>query len=99
MKKYCWHEKKRISNLKKHHLDFKDADMVLENSLRLEVDSDRNGEKRKQAFAYVFEVLSVLTVAYIPDFSDCYRVISFRRANSAEREVYYEWLENDNDDQ
>jgi len=95
MKHYAWHEEKRRINLKKHGLDFLDADMVLENPLRLEVDSMRNGECRKQAFAYVFEVLTVLTVAYIP--GKVQRIISFRPANKKEIEVYYEWLSDTND--
>ena len=95
MKHYAWHEEKRCINLEKHGLDFLDADMVLENPLRLEVDSMRNGECRKQAFAYVFEVLTVLTVAYMP--GKVQRIISFRPANKKEIEVYYEWL-SDTDD-
>ena len=95
MKHYAWHEEKRCINLEKHGLDFLDADMVLENPLRLEVDSIRNGECRKQVFAYVFEVLTVLTVAYIP--GKVQRIISFRPANKKEIEVYYEWL-SDTDD-
>jgi uncharacterized DUF497 family protein len=95
MKTYAWHEDKRRTNLEKHGLDFLDADMVLENPLRLEVDSMRNGECRKHAFAYVFEVLTVLTVAYIPN--EVQRIISFRPANKKEIEVYYEWLSDTND--
>ncbi len=95
MKHYAWHEEKRCINLEKHGLDFLDADMLLENPLRLEVDSMRNGECRKQAFAYVFEVLTVLTVAYMP--GKVQRIISFRPANKKEIEVYYEWLSDTND--
>ena len=50
----------------KHHLDFLDADLVLESEFRLEVETIRNGEHRQQAFAYVFEMLKVLTVVYLP---------------------------------
>ena len=83
MKLYSWHEAKRLANLEKHKLDFLDADMVLENPLRFEIDSIRNGEHRKQAFAYVFEVLSVLTIADVPD-HQVQRIISFRPANKKE---------------
>lgn len=72
------HEEERCINPAKHGLDFLDADMVLENPLRLEVDSMRNGECRKQAFAYVFEVLTVLTVAYM--LGKVQRIINFRLA-------------------
>jgi uncharacterized DUF497 family protein len=42
-----------------------------------------------------FEVLTVLTVAYIPN--EVQRIISFRPANKKEIEVYYEWLSDTND--
>jgi uncharacterized DUF497 family protein len=50
-----------------------------------------------QSFAYVFEVLTVLTVVYLPGVNG-FRVISFRRANRSERGVYHEWLENNDAD-
>lgn len=90
---YAWDEAKRQQNLSKHRLDFLDADLVLESPYRLEVDSERSGERRRQAFAYVFEVLTVLTVVYLP--GDTLRIISFRPANRREREKYHEWLEID----
>ena len=45
-----------------------------------------------QSFAYVFEVLTVLRLVFLPG-EDGHRIISFRRANRTEREVYYDWLE------
>ncbi|WP_410343133.1 BrnT family toxin [Thioalkalivibrio sp.] len=90
---YAWDEAKRQQNLSKHGLDFLDADLVLESPYRLEVDSERSGERRRQAFAYVSEVLTVLTVVYLP--GDTLRIISFRPANRREREKYHEWLEID----
>lgn len=90
---YRWDDAKRLSNLGKHGLDFADADLVLANPLRMEVESTRRGELRRQAFAYVFEMLMVLTVAYVPGATP--RIISFRRAARSERSVYLEWLEND----
>ena len=61
-----WDEPKRETNLEKHGLDFVDADLVLCSSYRLDVASERNGEFRVQSFAYVFEVLTVLTVVFLP---------------------------------
>jgi uncharacterized DUF497 family protein len=48
---YSWDEGKRQQNLSKHGLDFLDADLVLESPYRLEIDSERSGERRRQAFA------------------------------------------------
>lgn len=94
--RYCWDEAKRQANLEKHGLDFVDADRVLESDLRLDLASPRNGEQRIQSYAYVFEVLTVLTVVFLPG-AECIRVISFRRANRSEREAYHDWLKSDDD--
>ena len=88
-----WNEQKRAKNLNKHHLDFADAGLVLESQFRLDVESIRNDEARTQSFAYVFERLAVLTVVHIPGAAP--HIISFRTASKEEREVYHEWLEND----
>ena len=53
----------------------------------------RNGELRVQSFSYVLDVLAVLTVVHT-EREQAMRVISFRRASNEEREVYYEWLDN-----
>lgn len=89
--RYTWDEAKRIANLHKHHLDFSDVDLVLENTIKLTIDIERNGEHRKQVFAYVLEVLTVLTVVYTKR-DNTARIISFRPAKQTEREAYYEWL-------
>jgi uncharacterized DUF497 family protein len=44
----------------------------------------------------VFDLLMVLTVAYLP--GDIPRIISFRPAKRREREAYHDWLEHDYDD-
>lgn len=89
-----WDESKRKSNLMKHGLDFGNADAVLDNPFRLDVETARGNELRTQSFAYVFDYLAVLTVVHTADGE---RIISFRRASRAEREVYHEWLEQDFD--
>ena len=86
-----WDEVKRQKNLFKHGLDFANADYVLRNPLRLDIDVLRNNEERVQSFAYVFDYLAVLTVVHSDNGE---RIISFRRASREEREVYHEWLEN-----
>jgi uncharacterized DUF497 family protein len=93
---YTWQEIKRQSNLIKHKLDFMDADWVLESPYRLDIETERNCEHRQQSFAYVFDLLMVLTVVYLP--GNTPHIISYRRAKRGEREVYHDWLENDYDD-
>ena len=89
-----WDEQKRQSSLEKHGLDFRDADWVLESRYRLDVPVVRNDEMRLQSFAYVFEVFTVLSLAHAERDREV-RIISFRKASAEEREMYYEWLEND----
>nr|HRL97186.1 BrnT family toxin [Comamonas denitrificans] len=45
---YEWDEAKRLANLKKHGIDFLDADLVMESELVWIVDSSRNSEPRYQ---------------------------------------------------
>ena len=91
--RFTWSEQKRVSNLDKHHLDFADAGLVLDSQFRLDVETVRNSEKRTQSFAYIFDLLAVLTVVHLPGTQP--HIISFRNASKEEREVYHEWLEND----
>lgn len=89
-----WDEAKRQANLDKHGLDFIDAAMVLESPYRLDVASVRSGERRMQSFAYVFDVLAVLTVVHVAR-EDALRIVSFRPASEEERSAYHGWLEED----
>ncbi|NOU01737.1 MAG: BrnT family toxin [Gallionella sp.] len=90
---FTWGEQKRAINLKKHDLDFVNAGWVLDSQFRLDVESIRKNEARTQSFAYVFDRLAVLTVVNLS--GEQPHIISFRTASEEEREVYYEWLEND----
>ena len=92
-----WHPEKRQTNLDKHGLDFIDAVAVLDSPYRLDVQSVRNQELRTQSFAYVFDVLAVLSVVHVLR-ENSMRIISFRPASEIERTAYYDWLENDFDD-
>ena len=90
---YEWDESKRLANLGKHGLDFEDAKFVYESNFRFDVHVVVNGEQRIMAFAYVFDVLSVLTLVATHR-GHRVRCISYRYAHAEEREVYYEWLAN-----
>mgnify|MGYP000848336552 FL=1 len=93
-----WNEAKRLANLDKHGLDFTDAVMVLDSPYRLDVESVRGGEERTQSFAYVFDVLAVLTVVHVAR-EDALRIVSFGPASEEEGSAYHDWLESDfNDD-
>jgi uncharacterized DUF497 family protein len=94
---YEWDEAKRLANITKHGLDFVDAPLVYDCPIKLEVISKRNGECRIQAFAYAYEILTVLTLIYLPQ-AEKVRCISLRRAHSDERSLYHDWLANHEND-
>lgn len=54
----------------------------------------RGGEPRTPSFAYVFDVLAVLTVVHAAR-DDALRIVSFRPASEVERSAYLGWLEED----
>ena len=88
-----WDEAKRAVNLSKHGLDFADADDVLKSRLRLDVNSERNGQLRTLSMSYALGVLAVLVLVHFQT-DAAVRVISFRRASRHERNLYDERLEN-----
>ena len=47
-----------------------------------------------QSFAYVFDVLAVLTVAHVAR-EHALRIVNFRPASEVERSPYLGWLEED----
>jgi uncharacterized DUF497 family protein len=83
--------------LKKHGLDFANANEVLQSSYRWDIDIIRSGERRIQSIFYVMGFLAVLTVVYT-NREDATRIISFRVGSQKEREAYYVWLENECDE-
>ena len=87
-----WDPAKRQSNLDKHGLDFVDANLVLDNQNRWDIKVEHQNEKRTQSLAYVYEVLSVLSLVHTERGTKT-RIISFRPASKVEREAYHEWLD------
>lgn len=84
---YEWDEAKRIANLKKHRLDFRDAYLVYENPLKITFRICRETEERYQDIAVVEIAGVVLSLVYVMRGQNV-RVISFRPASRAERRIY-----------
>ena len=82
--RYEWDERKRLTNLEKHGLDFFDVDVVFESS-HVVVPSTHDSEERFLSIG-VFDGRFV-TVVYTMR-SGIIRVISFRRARHEERNTY-----------
>ncbi|HUY82366.1 MAG TPA: BrnT family toxin [Acidobacteriaceae bacterium] len=84
-----WDEKKRLINLKKHGLDFKDAYLVHDNPDKVTFLSPRNNEDRRLDVAMVELAGRVLSLIYTHRSEDI-RIISFRVASRKERKAYEE---------
>jgi len=81
-----WDEGKRRSNLKKHGVDFVDAALVLADApLILEDRRHDYGEQRCIALGELRDLLFVVTFT-IRD--GAFRIISARRGNARERNLY-----------
>ncbi|MDR2244200.1 MAG: BrnT family toxin [Burkholderiales bacterium] len=85
--KYTWDENKRQSNLVKHGLDFADAKEVFSGPVVLFEDARNDyGEQRMIAIGLLgFAVVLVVHV----ESDDEIRIISMRKADSDETDLYY----------
>ncbi len=87
-----WNETKRKENLKRHGLDFQDVPVVFENELVTDVDDRFDyGEQRYYTLGILDHV--VVVVSHTED-DDLIRVISFRKAEKDEEEIYYTHIRN-----
>ena len=84
---YEWDEEKRLINLRKHGLDFMDADLVFEAPIKVTVDAGRADEDRLADLAEVNE--RVLLLVYSMR-GQTVRCISLRVASRRERKLYDE---------
>jgi uncharacterized DUF497 family protein len=87
MKYFEWDENKREANIQKHGIDFIDAIKVFADTHRIELESERAGEKRSQTIGMIEGIIIVLVV--YTHRSQKKRIISARRASKKERAVYY----------
>jgi len=84
---FVWDETKRLSNLKKHGLDFRDAHLVYDDPDKCTYDASREDEYRLMDVALVVVRGRLLTLVYL-EIGDDVRVISFRNASREERKAY-----------
>jgi uncharacterized DUF497 family protein len=84
---FVWDEKKRLSNLSKHGLDFRDAGLVYDNPEKLTYDSSRINEPRSMDLAFALIHGRLLALIYTLR-AEKVRIISFRPASREEREQY-----------
>lgn len=85
--KFEWDEGKNAGNVRKHRLDFCDADEIFKCLMLTRLDTKANyGEDRYIGFGFVQERLMV--VVYTERASDSIRIISFRKANKREKALF-----------
>jgi uncharacterized DUF497 family protein len=82
-----WDERKRLSNLRKHGVDFADLEPLFEGPFSDKSDQRRAfGEARRIAVGRIGTI--IVSVVYTWR-GDARRIISARRANRHEREDFY----------
>ncbi len=93
MMQFEWDEKKRLSNLEKHGLDFWDAAKIWSNPI-IDPAGERivEGEYRPTALGIVGSDDIIVAVVYTARY-DVIRLISARRARRNERKVYQDRYE------
>ena len=88
---YEWDEAKNSSNFAKHGLDFADAEQVLTRPCVTFVDSRFDyGEVRLITLGLLAG--RVVVIAHAPRGKDTTRIISMRKANQREQEIYQKRL-------
>lgn len=87
MVNFEWDEKKRVANLKRHGIDFRDVHRVFEfDRFLLEDNRFDYGERRWISFGILFgEVVAVTHT----ESEELIRIISARRAEKHEQEKYF----------
>lgn len=92
MPKYTWNESKRLTNLRKHGIDFRDVDTIFERlTLTMEDDRFEYAEQRFITFGLLGEM--VVAIAHT-EVDDVIRVISIRKAERLEQKNYFQSIAN-----
>jgi uncharacterized protein len=90
--RFEWDENKRLINLQRHGIDFADVFLIFESPLVSHVDDRFDyGEIRYLTFGLLFG--EVIVVAHTED-DEKFRVISARKAEKYEQEIYFNSIRN-----
>jgi uncharacterized DUF497 family protein len=84
---YEWDEEKRLSNIDKHGLDFKDAIEVFDDPYGIEIIDDNDYGEERLIFIGLLRGIIVTAISYT-DRKDIRRIISFRKATKREARFY-----------
>lgn len=86
--RYSYDPKKRTANLKKHSYDFKDAPQVIETDHTVTFE-DRRFDYDEQRFITLGMLRGDVVVIATAETDEEIRVISMRRAEQNEEDIYY----------
>lgn len=86
--RYTHDAKKRAANLKKHGYDFKDAPQVIESAATVTFE-DRRFDYNEQRFITLGMLLEEVVVIVTAETDEEVRLISMRKAERHEEEIYY----------
>lgn len=86
--RYTYDPKKRAANLKKHGLDFKDAAQVIESD-RTVTFEDQRFNYDEQRFVTLGVLRDMVVAIATAETDEEIRVISMRKAERHEKEIYY----------
>ena len=86
--RFTWSETKRKANLKKHGLDFAAAERMFSGPMVLIEDKRRHYGEQRMIGVGLLEVMVVVVVHVESD--DQIRVVSMRKADSDETDLYYQ---------
>lgn len=86
--RYTHDERKRAANLKKHGYDFKEAPLVIESAEAVTFE-DRRFDYGEQRFVTLGLLRGDVVVVITAETEEEIRVISMRKAERHEEEIYY----------
>jgi uncharacterized DUF497 family protein len=86
--RYTYDAKKRVANLKKHGYDFKHASLVIESTATVTFE-DRRFDYDEQRFITLGMLRTEVVVITTTEREEEIRVISMRKAERHEKEIYY----------
>ena len=92
--KYEWDERKNKANIRKHGIDFADAEEMFDGPMLVRADAREDyGEDRWLGIGMIAG--RILAVAFTIRGADTIRIISLRRANQYERNLYEEAIQDE----
>jgi uncharacterized DUF497 family protein len=90
--RFTWNDKKRKSNLKKHGIDFADAETIF-GGLVLTFEDDRFDYEERR-FLTVGMLSDIVVVIAHTETDEEIRIISMRKATKNEQKIYFQEIAN-----